>query len=196
MACGFVTLLLLYSPALLLPPSFVPHFLSSLIFLPPATQAIIQKATCMQQFTKWLLLPTLLWLYVKSSGTVHVRSKHPLVHENTSSATTGELWINRCLCLVFKNYTSMHDYSVLTSRARVSLQTPGQTLWVHRSRAGSAAWAGSSVSAQRAQCAPPAPTIRPTHRMSASVSTTAQNTSVWFHPRAARPRPWRLLFPL
>lgn len=43
MACGFVTLLLLYSPALLFPPSFVPHFLSSLIFLPPATQAIIQK---------------------------------------------------------------------------------------------------------------------------------------------------------
>lgn len=116
MACGFVTLLLLYSPALLFPPSFVPHFLSSLIFLPPATQAIIQKTTCMQQFTKWLLLPTLLWLYVKSSGTVHVRSKHPLVHENTSSATTDELWINRCLCLVFKNYTSMHDYSVLTSR--------------------------------------------------------------------------------
>lgn len=43
----------------------------------------------------------------------------------------------------------------------------------------------SSATTQRAQCAPPAPTIWPMHCMSASVSATGQNTSVWFPPGAA-----------
>lgn len=141
------------------------------------------------------------------------RSKHQLVHDCSHSATLDELWISRflcwmhafgysCLCvyvfvLLFRILLSLSVFSlhmhVLHLHARllctnvsasVSLQSPGSdSVGAVESSRVSGLSRTSSSSAQRGQCAPPAPTIWPTHRMSASVSATAQNTSVWFPPK-------------
>lgn len=135
MARGFVTLLLLYSLALLFPPSFVPRFLSSLIFLPPATQAITHETTCMQQMgiASHIALALCQVITHRARQVQTSTGAWPCKQCNNRWALEQQVLASRLYEL------HLHARLLCTNiLVRVSLQPPGQTLWVHWSRAGSA----------------------------------------------------------